>query len=128
MGIVLIPWANRRFSRVTRIVLNKDVEEAADIRELARGLEIPVVEDSVAPCANDLWVGCSPKGGWDDLEEKTLWARTSEGFTIVHRLPAAQVLTLDELRGAAAVLSSRKATTLKDASADELVELLNGPS
>lgn len=86
MRRVVIPWCNKAAAIVGRVVIDPALVEAEEIRRLARGLEIPVVEGQTTLQANDLWVGISPSGGWGNLAGECMWARSAEAGIVVSRL------------------------------------------
>ena len=86
MRTVTISWCGNPQTPLGRVVLGPTVEEADQIRQLAKQLGIPVIDGQTDLMANDLWVGISPKGGFGDLAGETMWARTAEGVVVVARL------------------------------------------
>ena len=91
MRAVTISWCGNPQTPLGRVVLGPTVEEADQIRQLAKQLGIPVIDGQTDLMANDLWVGISPKGGFGDLAGETMWARTAEGVVVVAHLKQAKV-------------------------------------
>lgn len=120
---VFISWCGKSFALLARIVVDPSLEEAADIRKVAEGLNIPVVEGQTALQAHDLWVGISPDGGWGELAGDTMYACSAEACLIVPRLEAAKVMTDRQLL--AAYVAKISPYTVKEHRSEELI-LRNG--
>ncbi len=92
MQTVTIYWCGKSNVVLGRVVLDGSLTERPQIRQLAEGLKIPVVEGQTPLRANDLWVGISPDGGWGDLAGETMWARSAEAEIVINRLENATVV------------------------------------
>jgi sugar phosphate isomerase/epimerase len=76
--------------------LNPSIEEAKDIRDLAKRLHIPVVEGQTTVQDDDLWVSIMP--------DSSDWARYAEAWTAIMLLEEAlldqrNIILLNKFKG-----------------------------
>ena len=85
-----IPWADSSLRLKRVVIANKqfDLVELRELLSLLLCLRIEMVWyfDELRPVAGDLWLGCSPNRGWENLAGECGMARTVELPVVLQKL------------------------------------------
>lgn len=94
MSEITIPWASGNLT-LGRLVVARDLPEGEVLGYIANlvGVTCVMAGENTRPQRGDLWVGCSPAGGWAGLAGETGWARSGEAIVVVVKLTRAALAT-----------------------------------
>jgi hypothetical protein len=74
--MIRITWQDISFE-VTRLIVSEGLGEAfrAALDPVVERFGLVVADESAEPRPGDFWIGCSPRGGWQDADPgRTAWA------------------------------------------------------